>query len=91
MSTDQQKYSLDNQAALIAAYARNNGYEIVCTYKDAGRSGVTTARRARPKDLLHNVMTSPPFTAVSVVDVSLRGPPSRSRRSGALDTNGAVN
>ncbi len=73
MSTDQQKYSLENQATLIAAYAMQNGYQIVRTYEDAGRSGVTAAKRTGLRALLHDVTSNPPFTAVLVVDVSRWG------------------
>ena len=34
MSTEHQQYSTDNQAAAIARYAEQRGYEIVKTYAD---------------------------------------------------------
>ena len=40
MSTDQQQYSLPNQAAAIAQYAERHGFNVVTTYKDEGRSGL---------------------------------------------------
>src|ERR1700722_8611621 len=39
MSTDHQKYSIENQAAAIAAYATHRNITIVRTYADYGRSG----------------------------------------------------
>jgi DNA invertase Pin-like site-specific DNA recombinase len=36
MSTDYQRYSIENQAAVIAAYAQINGLTIVRTYRDEG-------------------------------------------------------
>ena len=39
MSTDHQRYSTENQAEIIAAYAARRNFEIVRTYADEGRSG----------------------------------------------------
>lgn len=41
MSTKHQKYSTENQAETIAAYAERRGFEIVRTYEDSGKSGLT--------------------------------------------------
>ena len=47
MSTDMQKYSTENQAAAIAAYAAERRLSIVRTYVDHGRSGLRmTGERA---------------------------------------------
>jgi DNA invertase Pin-like site-specific DNA recombinase len=73
MSTDHQRYSLGNQAALIAAYAVENGYQVVQSYEDAGKSGVTTAGRTGLKSLLKDVLSGAPFSTVLVVDVSRWG------------------
>jgi DNA invertase Pin-like site-specific DNA recombinase len=40
MSTDKQKYSIQNQKEAIAAYAARHDLAIVGTYEDAGRSGL---------------------------------------------------
>ncbi len=40
MSTEHQRYSIENQAAAIAAYAQANGLTIVYTYRDEGISGL---------------------------------------------------
>ena len=39
MSSEHQRYSIDNQKAAIGEYATGHGYEIVATYADAGKSG----------------------------------------------------
>ena len=41
MSTDHQQYSIDNQSAAIDAYAQEHYMEIVRTYSDAGKTGLT--------------------------------------------------
>lgn len=73
MSTDHQRYSLSNQAALIADFAASEGYEIVRSYEDAGKSGVTTSGRAGLKTLLRDVLSGAPFSTILVVDVSRWG------------------
>ena len=40
MSTDYQKYSIDNQEEIIAAYAALHNFTIVRKYIDAGKSGL---------------------------------------------------
>ena len=39
MSTEQQQYSLLNQSVAIAKYADSNGFQIIKSYQDPGRSG----------------------------------------------------
>ena len=73
MSTDVKRYSLANQRTVIAAYARQEGFEVVRTYIDAGRSGLTTARRDGLKALLGDVLAGAPFGTILVVDVSRWG------------------
>ena len=46
MSTDFQRYSIENQAAAIAAYAQQKRFTIVRTYVDEGRSGLRIKGRA---------------------------------------------
>ncbi|MFP3408871.1 recombinase family protein, partial [Pseudomonas sp. SIMBA_065] len=43
MSTNLQEFSLDNQAQFIKKYADDNNMEILHTYDDAGKSGVSTS------------------------------------------------
>ena len=74
MSTEQQRYSLANQIELIRVYAERHGFTVVKSYEDAGRSGVTTARRDGLKRLLRDVVAgSQPYATILVVDVSRWG------------------
>jgi DNA invertase Pin-like site-specific DNA recombinase len=74
MSTESQNYSLMNQAVAIAEYAASNGYEVVHTYEDAGKSGVTARGRAGLAGLLSDVVGGErTFDAVLVYDVSRWG------------------
>ena len=73
MSTDHQRYSLGNQVALIAAFAAEEGYEVVRSYEDAGKSGVTTSGRNGLKTLLRDVLSGAEFSTILVVDVSRWG------------------
>src|SRR3546814_14345139 len=57
MSTEHQRYSPDNQKAAIASFAEARGFEIVKTYLDAGKSGLTLAKRAGLKQLLSEVIS----------------------------------
>src|ERR1700686_3656026 len=45
MSTDYQRYSIENQAAVIAAYAQAHDLSIVRTYRDEGESGLKLKNR----------------------------------------------
>lgn len=74
MSTDHQKYSTENQADAIAAYAARRGFEIVRTYADEGRSGLNIAGRDSLRRLIDDVRNgSPGFNAILVYDVSRWG------------------
>ena len=74
MSTDQQQYSLANQSAAIAKYAECNGFQIVKTYQDAGRSGLTLAERPALRMLLNDVVNHEmQYKAILVYDVSRWG------------------
>ncbi|TIW71353.1 MAG: recombinase family protein, partial [Mesorhizobium sp.] len=57
MSTDHQRYSLENQVAVIAEYAERRGFAIVQTYTDAGKSGLTLKGRDGLRQLLSDVVT----------------------------------
>ena len=74
MSTEHQRYSLENQAAANALYAEARGLEIVRTYSDSGRSGLTLRGRDGLKGLLADALSgSPGFSRVLVYDVSRWG------------------
>lgn len=74
MSTDNQRYSLENQAAAIASYAAEHAFDVVRSYEDAGRSGLTTAGRDGLKALLSDVLNGETdYAAILVLDVSRWG------------------
>jgi len=74
MSREHQKYSPANQSAAIAKYAQENGFEVVRTYQDDGRSGLTLQGRKGLQRLLGDVLSGrSDFTHVLVLDVSRWG------------------
>jgi DNA invertase Pin-like site-specific DNA recombinase len=74
MSDEAQQYSIANQKAAIRQYARKNGFRIVKTYADAGKSGVIAGRRTALMELLADVMSGKAnYKAVLVYDVSRWG------------------
>lgn len=74
MSTDMQKYSMENQAAAIAQYAEKNGLSIIGSYEDAGRSGLRIGKRSGLKQLLADVVSGVAnFDKILVFDVSRWG------------------
>src|ERR1700739_50480 len=74
MSTDRQRYSIENQAAFIAAYAHAHNLKIVQTYADEGESGLRIKNRAGLKQLIQDVCSGQPdFDHVLVYDVSRWG------------------
>src|SRR5437588_4471586 len=74
MSTDHQRLSLPAQAALIQRYAEAHGFQVVRSYEDAGRSGLTLKRRDGLARLLHDIVKGDPgYKAVLVYDVSRWG------------------
>lgn len=74
MSADHQKYSPENQRAVIAAYAAEHQIAIVRSYEDHGRSGLTLLGRDALKALINDVQFGhPPFDCILVFDVSRWG------------------
>ncbi len=74
MSTDEQVYSLENQRAEIGRYAQDHGLEVVCSYVDAGRSGLTLTGRPGLQALLADALgPAPDFQSILVFDVSRWG------------------
>ena len=59
MSTDRQQYSIQNQAAVIAAYAHAHHLTLVRTYKDEGESGLLIKNRTGLLQLLEDVESNP--------------------------------
>jgi DNA invertase Pin-like site-specific DNA recombinase len=74
MSTDFQRYSIQNQAAAIAAYAQRKNFSIVRTYVDEGRSGLRIKGRAGLLQLIDDVQSGrADYDHVLVYDVSRWG------------------
>src|SRR5947207_9373206 len=74
MSTDYQRYSIENQAAVIAAYAQLHNLSIVRTYRDEGESGLKIKNRAGLTQLLEHARSgNADFGHILVYDVSRWG------------------
>jgi DNA invertase Pin-like site-specific DNA recombinase len=74
MSTEHQRYSTKNQADIIAAYALCRDIDIIRTYSDAGKSGLSVDRRDELKRLISDVQSGQcDFDIILVYDVSRWG------------------
>jgi DNA invertase Pin-like site-specific DNA recombinase len=74
MSSDNQRYSTANQQNGIAEYAEQRGYQIVASYIDAGKSGLSLRGRDALKQLLSKALAvKRKFDAMLVLDVSRWG------------------
>lgn len=74
MSTEHQQYSVDNQLQTIELFAEAHGLEIVRTYADEGKSGLTLAGRDALRRLLSDIeLGAADFSTVLVYDVSRWG------------------
>jgi DNA invertase Pin-like site-specific DNA recombinase len=74
MSTERQRYSIQNQAAVIGAYAHAHNLTIVRTYADEGVSGLRIKNRAGLTQLMEDVRSErADFEWVLVYDVSRWG------------------
>ncbi|MFB6451181.1 recombinase family protein [Bradyrhizobium tunisiense] len=74
MSTQRQQYSIENQAAVIAAYAHAHNLTIVRTYRDEGESGLLIKNRAGLMKLIKDVQAGEAdFGHILVYDVSRWG------------------
>ena len=74
MSTDHQRYSIQGQKEVIAEYAVLNNIEIVRTYADEHKSGLTIKRRPALKRLIADVENDrSDFDIVLVYDISRWG------------------
>lgn len=74
MSTEHQQYSTENQADKIREYAERRGIEIVRTYADAGKSGLSIDGRQALQQLIKDVETGiADFQIILVYDVSRWG------------------
>ena len=74
MSSEGQRYSTENQQNAIAEYAQQHGYQIVASYTDAGKSGLSLKGRDALGQLLSDALATPrTFDAILVLDVSRWG------------------
>lgn len=74
MSTDHQKYSTENQETAIREYAARRHLEIVETYADSGKSGLSLDGRDALKRLIDDVQSGTvTFSVILVLDVTRWG------------------
>lgn len=74
MSTDHQRYSVENQAAVIADYAARRRITIVRTYADEGKSGLRIDGRDALRRLIEDVQAGQAdFNTILVYDISRWG------------------
>lgn len=74
MSTEHQKYSMENQSDAIRSYAERHGMEIVRTYSDAGKSGLKIEGRDALRQLIDDVESgTSEFNVILVYDISRWG------------------
>ena len=74
MSTEHQQYSTDNQLDALRVYAVQRGIEIVRTYADEGKSGLTFNKRPALRQLIQDVVSgAADYSLVLVYDVSRWG------------------
>src|SRR5262249_58634031 len=74
MSTEHQQYSIQNQMDVISRYAQQQGIQIVRTYTDPGRSGLTLEGREGLANLLSDVVGGRAnYSVILVYDVSRWG------------------
>ena len=74
MSTDHQKYSTENQADAIREYAERNHIQIVKTYTDSGKSGLSLEGREALQTLIGDVQSGvADYSMILVLDVTRWG------------------
>ena len=74
MSTDHQKYSTENQADAIRDYAERRQIDIVKTYADSGKSGLSLDGRDALQNLIADVQSgSADYSVILVLDVTRWG------------------
>ena len=74
MSTEHQQYSTHNQSDKIREYAQRRGIELVRTYADEGKSGLSIGGRAALQRLIADVESgAADFSFILVYDVSRWG------------------
>ncbi len=74
MSTEDQRYSIENQSDAISNYASDRGIEIVRTYADVAKSGLSLKGRPALTQLLQDTISgSADFDLILVYDLSRWG------------------
>jgi DNA invertase Pin-like site-specific DNA recombinase len=74
MSTEHQQYSTENQSDIILEYAKKHSMEVVRTFADAGKSGLSFGGRDAIKELIAVVQSGKAdFDRILVYDVSRWG------------------
>ena len=74
MSTEHQQYSTENQADIIRDFAERHDFDIVQTYADEGKSGLSIEGRKGLKKLISDVQAgNVNFQVILVYDVSRWG------------------
>ena len=74
MSTEHQQYSTANQDDVIQEYADKRNFEIVKTYADEGKSGLSVAGRLSIQKLIEDVQSgNADFEVILVYDISRWG------------------
>lgn len=73
-STEHQTYSTAHQEAALRVYAAQHGLDVIKTYRDQGRSGLTLEGRVGLLELLADIQTERAnFSTVLVYDISRWG------------------
>lgn len=74
MSTEHQQYSTSNQQDAVREYAQRRGFEVVRTYADEGRSGLSVAGRDGLRAMIDDVHNGrADYKAILVYDISRWG------------------
>src|ERR1700727_2936884 len=67
MSTEHQQYSTENQGAAILRYANAHGMQIVRTYSDEGKSGLSLSGRRELRQDVENGRAD--YSVILVYDI----------------------
>jgi DNA invertase Pin-like site-specific DNA recombinase len=74
MSTEHQQYSTENQGDAILRYASAHAMQIVRTYSDEGKSGLSLSGRRGLRELLQDVEDGrADYSVILVYDISRWG------------------
>lgn len=71
VSTEHQRYAIQNQINALNEYAERHGIEIVRTYADQGKSGLSLAKRDALKQLLQDVMSNAADFSITLHELRL--------------------